>query len=136
MSCYEFRPLQAICKEFNTFKNTLRRKEQKLTDLYPQLAENDERRNLSKRHILEKMCKYGDFLFYQKWRRMSKCKYKDAFSLRDEIGTHPNIEVEMDMMGKSPFFIRPYHWKEENKQILDREMKMLFHLGILKEGIS
>ena len=36
-------------------------------------------------------------------------KYKDAFSLRDEIGTCPNIEVEIDVMDKSPFFIRPYH---------------------------
>ena len=31
-------------------------------------------------------------------------KYKDAFSLRDEIGTCPNIEVEIDVTDKSPFF--------------------------------
>ena len=30
-------------------------------------------------------------------------KYKDAFSLRDKIGTCPNIEVEIDVMDKSPF---------------------------------
>ena len=35
--------------------------------------------------------------------------YKEAFSLRDEIGTCPNIEVETDVMDKSLFFIRPYH---------------------------
>ena len=29
--------------------------------------------------------------------------YKEAFSLRDEIGTCPNIEVEMDVTDKSPF---------------------------------
>ena len=39
-------------------------------------------------------------------------KYKDAYSLRDEIGTCPNIEVEIDITDKSPFFIRPYHVKE------------------------
>ena len=33
-------------------------------------------------------------------------KYKEAFSLQDEIGTCPNIEVEIDVMDKSPFFIR------------------------------
>ena len=43
-------------------------------------------------------------------------KYKKAFSLRDEIGTCPNIEVEIDVMDKSPFFIRPYHVKEEGKK--------------------
>ena len=32
-------------------------------------------------------------------------KYKDAFSLRDEIGMYPNIEVEIDVTDKSPFFI-------------------------------
>ena len=28
-------------------------------------------------------------------------KYKDAFSLKDEIGTCPNIEVEIEVMDKS-----------------------------------
>ena len=37
---------------------------------------------------------------------------------------------------KSPFFIRPYHVKEEDKKILDKEMKTLCYLGILKEGFS
>ena len=32
-------------------------------------------------------------------------KYKDAFSLRDEIGTCLNIEVEIDATDKSSFFI-------------------------------
>ena len=36
-------------------------------------------------------------------------KYKDAFSLRDEICTCTNIEVEIDVTDKSSFFIRPYH---------------------------
>ena len=47
-------------------------------------------------------------------------KYKEAFSLKDEIGTCPNIEVEIDVMDKSPFFIRPYHVKEEDKNFMDK----------------
>ena len=50
-------------------------------------------------------------------------KYKDAFSLRDKIGTCPNIEVGIKVMDKSPFFIRPYHIKEEEKKVIDKEMK-------------
>ena len=46
-------------------------------------------------------------------------KYKEAFSVRDEIGTCPNIEVEIDVMDKSPFFIRLYHVKEEDKAMID-----------------
>ena len=30
-------------------------------------------------------------------------QYKDTLSLRDEIGTCPNIEVEIDVTDKSPF---------------------------------
>ena len=61
-------------------------------------------------------------------------KYKDVFSLRDEMCTFPSIEVEIDVTDKSPFFIRPYHIKEEDKKFLDKEMKRLCYLGILKEG--
>ena len=52
-------------------------------------------------------------------------KYKDAFSLRDEIGTCPNIDVGIEVMDKSPF-------------LLDHIMlgKKIRKLGILKEGFS
>ena len=63
-------------------------------------------------------------------------KYKDAFSLRDEIGTCPNIEIDIDVMDTAPFFIRPYHVREEDKRIMDREMKRLHYLGVLKKGFS
>ena len=61
-------------------------------------------------------------------------EYKEAFSLRDEIGTCPNIEVDIDVTDKSPFFITPYCIREEDKAIIDKEMKRLCYLGILKEG--
>ena len=63
-------------------------------------------------------------------------KNKDAFSLRDEIGTCPNIEIEIEVTEGSPFFIKPFHAREEGKAILDKEMKRLCYLGILKEGFS
>ena len=59
-----------------------------------------------------------------------------SFSLRDEIGMCPNIEVEIAMSDKSPFLIRLYHIKEENKNFIEKEMKRLYYLGILKEGFS
>ena len=62
-------------------------------------------------------------------------KYDNTFILRDEIGTCPNMEVETDLTDKSLFFIRPYHVKEDDEIILDKEMKRLCYLGILKEGI-
>ena len=47
------------------------------------------------------------------------------FSLRDEIGTCPNIKVEIDITDNSPFFIRPFHTKEEDKAININEKTML-----------
>ena len=63
-------------------------------------------------------------------------EYRDTFSLRDEIGSCPNIEVEIDITDKSPFFIRPYHVREEDKAFIDKEMKWLCYMGILKVGFS
>ena len=50
-------------------------------------------------------------------------QYKDTISLRDKIGLCPNIEIEIAVTDKSPFFIRPFHTNEEDKVILDKEMK-------------
>ena len=63
-------------------------------------------------------------------------KYKEAFSLRDEIGTFPNIDVEINITDKSPFFIWPHHVQQEDIALIDKEMKCLCYLGILKEGFS
>ena len=63
-------------------------------------------------------------------------EYRETFSLRDEIGTCPNIEIDIDVTDKTPFFIRLYHVREEDKRILDKEMKRLCYLGILQEGFS
>ena len=61
-------------------------------------------------------------------------RYTDVFSLRDEIGMCPNIEVNIEVTDNLPFFIQPYHVKEEDRAVLDKEMRRLCYLGILKEG--
>ena len=62
--------------------------------------------------------------------------YKEAFSLRDEIGTCPSIEVEISVTHRSPFFIRPYYVKEEDKTLIDKGMKHLCYLCRLREVFS
>ena len=39
-------------------------------------------------------------------------KYRKVFSLRGEIGTCPNIEIDIDVTDKTPFFIRPYQGRK------------------------
>ena len=63
-------------------------------------------------------------------------KYREAFSLRHEIGTCPNIEVKIEFADKFLFLIRPYWVREEDKTLIDKKMKWLCYMGILKEGFS
>ena len=90
------------------------------------------------KEILDKYIDLDNSCLTKREKKGSKrlCEYKDTFSLRDEIGRCPNIQVEIDITDKSPFFIRPFHAREEDKAILDKVMKRLCYLGILKEGFS
>ena len=57
-------------------------------------------------------------------------KYKEAFSLTDENGTCPNIEVEIDVTDKSPFLIRPYQLERKIRHFIDKEMKRLCYMVV------
>ena len=92
---------------------------------------------MTDREILEKYINLDNTCFTEKEKEVVKDmlhRYKEAFSLRDEIGMCPNIEVGIDMADKSPLFIRPYHVREDDKKVIDKEMEHLCYLGILKEG--
>ena len=57
--------------------------------------------------------------------------FHDVFSLRDEIGTCPFIEVHLKLKVETPFFVRPYPMHEEQKKVIQKEMDRLEHLGII-----
>ena len=59
-------------------------------------------------------------------------QFTDVFSLRDEIGTCPFIEVHLKLKDETPFFVRPYPMREEQKKEMDR----LEHLGIIHKGLT
>ena len=97
-------------------------------DKYPWLEDSNERKYMTDREILDKYVNLDNSALTRRERKEVRellYKYKDAFSLRDEIGTCPNIEVEIDVTDKTPFFIRSFHAKGEDKAILDKEMKRL-----------
>ena len=136
---YHFESADDECNQFNRFVNLLKKEEENSKEKYPWLDKNNERKYMTDREILhtyinlDNSCltevekkEVGDLLY----------EYKDAFILRDEMGKCPNIEVEIDVTDKTPFFIRPFHTKEEDKKHLDEEIKRLCYLGILKEGFS
>ena len=117
----------------------MRKEEENTEGKFPWLEDTNEIKYMMDREILdkyvnlEKSCltkiekaQVSDLLYI----------YKDAFSLRDEIGLCPNIEIEINVTEKSTFVIRAFHANKEHKVILDKEMKWLCYLGILKEGFS
>ena len=62
-------------------------------------------------------------------------QFTDVFSLRDEIGTCPFIEVHLKLKDETPFFVRPYPMREEQKKVIQKEMDRLEHLGIIHKGL-
>ena len=137
---YEFELADMVCMKFNNLINTLRMEQSlDIGEKFPWLDNSDERKYMSDREILRKYINLDNACLIEdeKEEVMEMLyKYKEAFSLRDEIGTCPNKEVGIDMTDKSPFFIRPYHVREEDNKVIDKEMKCLCYLGILKEGFS
>ena len=96
-------------------------------------------KHMTDREILDKYINLEDSCLTKQEKQKLRnliYEYKDVFSLRDEIGTCPNIKVEIDVTDSSPFFIRPFHGREEDKAILDKELERLCYLGILKDGFS
>ena len=63
-------------------------------------------------------------------------QFTDVFSLRDEIGTCPFIEVHLKLKDETPFFVRLYPMREEQKKVIQKEMDRLKHLGIIRKGLT
>ena len=125
---HHFESANEVCNQFNKLINTLRKKEKDTcdTDKYSWLDDSDERKHMTDREILDKYIDLKDTCLTKQEKQKLRdiiYNYKDAFSLRDEIGTCPNIKVEIDVTDNNPFFIMPFHAKEEDKAILEKEMK-------------
>ena len=132
---YHFENLYEICDSFNKIVNEHREEiigpmeDKKKEDPYPWLQKDDIRRNMTDEEILFKFISLEESCLNHSGKKKllnMLIKNKQAFSLRDEIGTCPNITVDIEFTDKEPFFIRPYNISEEDKPIMDREMKGWF----------
>ena len=137
---YNFELAKEVCMQFDNLINMIRKEQKEVTEeKYPWFDKSDERKYMSDEQILRKYIDLDNTCLSRKEKEEVMemlYQYKDTFSLRDEIGTCPNIEVGIEVRDKSPFFIRPYHIREEDKKVTDKEMKWLCYLGILKGGFS
>ena len=137
---YQFEEIDKVCAEFNKMVKAIRQEERNDSEeRYPWLDDADKRKYMTDEEILNKYINLKDSCLDEKERKQVMkmlYEYKGVFSLRDEIGMCPNIEVNIEVMDNLPFFIRPYHVKQEDRAVLDKEMRRLCYLGILKEGFS
>ena len=137
---YQFEEVDKICADFNRIIEEKKQEEKNDSEeRYTWLDDADKRKYMTDKEILDKYINLKNSCLDEKERKQVMemlYEYKDIFSLRDEIGMCPNIEVNIEVTDNSPFFIQPYHVKEEDRAVLDKEMRWLCYLGILKEGFS
>ena len=107
------------------------------SDPYPWLADDDPRRHQTDEEILyEKIDLSNSALSRKEKTRLMKMllKYRNAFSLRDEIGECPNLEADIKVIDDSPFFVRPFPISESDKPFMDDQMERLVSLGTLSKN--
>ena len=105
VSIIHFELAEDICTQFNRLVNSLKKEEEEIPgEKYPWLDDKDERKYMMDREILDKYINLDNSCLTKAEKKEVReliYQYKDAFSLRDEIGTCPNIEVEIDVTDKT-----------------------------------
>ena len=123
---YHFELADNVCDQYNRPVNLMRKEEENSEGKFPWLDDTDKRKYITDREILDKYINLDKSCLTKVEKEQVRdllYQYKDAFSLRDEIGLCPNIEFKIYVTDKSPFFFRPFHANEDDKGILDKEMK-------------
>ena len=85
------------------------REQEKSKENYPWLDPSNERKYMTDKQIVEKYIDLDKSCLMEKEKKEVMdmlYKYKEAFSLRDEIGMCPDIRIETVVMDRSPFFNR------------------------------
>ena len=111
--------------------------ENPLHDPYPWLEKDDPHRFQTDAEILYENIdlKESALTSKEKTKLMKMIlRYRDAFSLRDEIGGCPNLKADIKVIDESPFFVRPFPISEADKPFMENQMERLVALGILSKN--
>jgi hypothetical protein len=134
-SKYHFDNLFHLCDQVNKLVDDINYKYKPvINDPYPWLEQDDWRRFKTDKEILDTCINLTNSkLSCREKKKVMQMVYKHskAFSIRDEIGECPNITVDIEVLDGSPFFVRPFNIKEEDKPTMDWQMDRLVHLGVL-----
>ena len=104
-----FELAEEVCMQLNNLIITIRKEQKAITEeKYPQLDKSNQGKYMSDEDILRKYINLDNTCLSRKEKEEVMgmlYQYKDIFSLRDEIGTCPNIEVGIEVTDKSPFLL-------------------------------
>ena len=92
-------------------------------DKYPWLDPDDIRRNMTDKEILQMKLNLQHSVLDEKDKEdfLTKVEqFTDVFSHRDKIGTCSFIEVHLMLKDETPFFVRPYLMREEQKKVIQK----------------
>ena len=126
---YHFEMADTVCDQFNRFVNLLKKEEENSTKgKFPWLGKNDEWKYMTDREILDTYINLDNSCLTKTEKKEVRdllYEYKDMFSLRDEIGTYPNIKVEIDGTDKTPFSSGLSMQKRKIKTFGQRDEKIM-----------
>ena len=108
-------------------------------DPYPWLDKDDPHRNMTEEEIMRQKIPFqnSNLNDAEKERLIEMImENKEAFSIRDEIGTCPYFEVCLQLRDDKPFFVQPYNVREDHKPIIQKEMDRLERLGIIRKALT
>ena len=104
---YQFEEADKVCAKYNKMVEAIRKDEKSDSkQKYPLLEDTDKRKYMTDKEILHKYINLkGSCLDKAERKQVMEVlyEYKDVFSLRDEIGTCPNIEVNIEVTDNLPF---------------------------------
>ena len=93
---YHFKLADNVCDQYNRLVNLMRKEEEKSKGKFPWLDDIDKRKYITDREILDKYVNLDNSCLTKVEKEQVRdllYQYKDVFSLRDEIGLCPNIEI-------------------------------------------
>ena len=96
----------------------LKKEEENTKEKYPCLDDKDERKCMTDREILDKYINLDNICLTKTEKKDVRDlinKYKDTFSLRDEIGMCPNTKVEIDVTDKPLYLLDHFMPRKRTK---------------------
>ena len=104
---YHFELADNVCNQYNRFVNLMGKEEENSERKIPWLEDTNERKYMTDGEILDKYVNLDNSCLTKIEEMQVRgllYKYKDTFSLRDQTGLCPNIEIEIDGHWQIPFF--------------------------------